>query len=165
MKYILIITLIVIGFTTVYAQPGPGPAGGKHRWKDGLGDNPKAYEKIEQLEKLKLIEILDMDEETTLKFFSRRKDFKEKFGDINRQIDDLIGNTVPEIRKDGKKDDSYYKNFVSEMLRLQKEAGKTREEFINSLYGLLSPLQVAKYIVFERRFREELKELLLEGRN
>ncbi len=162
MKKFLIICLFIVSFSLTYAQPGPA---GKHRWKNGLGDNPKAFEKIEQLEKLKLIEILDMDEETTLKFFSRRKDFKENLGAVNKQIDDLIENILPEIRKDGKKDDNYYRSFVSEMLRLQKEAARIREEYINSLYTILRPLQVAKYIVFERRFREELKELLLEGRN
>ena len=71
MRYILLFVAILFLFDgAVNAQPGPG----KGKFRNRGGDPLK---KFEQLEKVKLIEYLDLDEATMLKLFSRRSDHKK----------------------------------------------------------------------------------------
>ena len=57
----------------------------------------KASQKMEELKKIKLIEILEMDEQTSLKFFSRRSEHMKRVEALNEagkikieQIENLL---------------------------------------------------------------------------
>ena len=41
---------------------------------------------------------------------------------------------------------------------------KNKLDFFNSLQNLLTPQQMAKFLAFEQRFREEVQEIILRGR-
>ena len=65
MKRIIISSLFALLLSSfLFAQRGEGP-----------GEWGRMGGQIEQLEKIKIIEELNMDEETTLRFFSRRNEF------------------------------------------------------------------------------------------
>ena len=70
MKSLITLTLLLI-FSMVSAQNRPDRQ--HHR---------KFSDRFEELEKLKLLEILDLDEETAIKFFSRRNEMKKKITSI-----------------------------------------------------------------------------------
>jgi hypothetical protein len=127
----------------------------------GRRDHKGPREKIEQLEKIKLIEALDMDEQTTLKFFARRNEFRGKMDDLN---DSLITIVESLDLKFSNKDESGYKDLVSKYLTLEKQIATLHSQFINSLYDILTNVQVAKLIVFEKKFRDEIRRILLKGR-
>ncbi len=127
----------------------------------GKRDHKGPREKIEQLEKLKLIEALDMDEQTTLKFFARRNDSHDRIDKMNDSLD-LIADSLES--KFSKGDDSGYRDLVNKYLSIEKQIAVEHTQFVNSLYDILSNEQVAKLIVFEKRFREEIRHLLLRGR-
>ncbi len=57
-----------------------------------------------------------------------------------------------------------YKDLVNNYLSVQKQVASEHTKFINSLYDILSNEQIAKLIVFEKRFREEIRHILLRGR-
>ena len=68
MKFISYFIFLIMIFSSLSeAQPE------KHKHMFGPSD------KIRELEKIKLIEILDLDEETTLKFFARRNEHLKKW--------------------------------------------------------------------------------------
>jgi len=137
--------------TTLFAQRG--------KWQD-----EEAREKFEQLEKIKLIETLEMDEETTLRFFARRSEHRKQQDEIQEKIRQKIDNldvifksgrvaTVDEIKSD-----------VNEINNLQLQFDKGRVDFVNSLSDILSYEQIAKLIIFEKRFRNEVRKLLIKER-
>jgi len=137
--------------TTLFAQRG--------KWQD-----EEAREKFEQLEKIKLIETLEMDEETTLRFFARRSEHRKQQDEIQEKIRQKIDNqdvtfksgrvaTVDEIKSD-----------VNEINNLQLQFDKGRVNFVNSLSDILSYVQIAKLIIFEKRFRNEVRKLLIKER-
>jgi len=125
----------------------------------------KAIQKMEELKKLKLIEILQLDEGTSIKFFTRRAEHMrrmEEFKDAGKskidQIEDLI--------KDQKENDNpTLTNSLDEYLQFQGDLIKERQNFFNSIREILSPVQMAKFVVFEERFRNEVSDLILRGRN
>ena len=46
--------------------------------------------KLEQLEKIKLIEALDLNEETAIRFFARRNDFKNEINNLEDNSDEIL---------------------------------------------------------------------------
>jgi len=127
----------------------------------GMRDHKGPREKIEQLEKIKLIEALDMNEETTLKFFARRNEMRDRTDKLNDSLDVIINNLEAKFSN---KDESGYKELVNKYLSVQKQIATEHNQFIGSLYDILTNEQVAKLIVFEKRFREEIRHILFRGR-
>jgi len=137
--------------TTLFAQRG--------KWQD-----EEAREKFEQLEKIKLIETLEMDEETTLRFFARRSEHRKQQDEIQEKIRQKIDN-LDVIFKSGRVATvDEIKSGVNEINNLQLQFGKGRVDFVNSLSDILSYEQIAKLMIFEKRFRNEVRKLLIKDR-
>ncbi len=147
----LSLLIFILLSTTLFAQRG--------KWQD-----EEAREKFEQLEKIKLIETLEMDEETTLRFFARRTEHRKQQDEIQQNIQQKIDNldvifksgraaTVDEIKTD-----------INEINNLQLQFDKGRVDFVNSLSDILSYEQIGKLIIFEKRFRNEVRKLLIKER-
>jgi hypothetical protein len=131
----------------------------REKWRE---DEMRA--KFEQLEKIKLIETLEMNEETTLRFFSRKSEHQKQQDEIQDKIREKIDN-LEVIFKSGRVAtvDELKKN-ISEINALQSELEKNRIEFINSLSDILSYEQIAKLLIFERKFRDEIRRLIIKDR-
>ncbi len=148
---ILGITLITFAGSVAFAQPGEG--------------RQRNMKKVEQLEKAKLIDELGMNDELSIKFFNRRREFKEKQRSTIEQIDKVIDEIKILIEsKSAEKDLAKVKYLNSERIKLESTMQKQRLDYLNSLSDLLSPLQISKYIVFEREFRKEIKEAVFRQR-
>ena len=127
-----------------------------------IPQDPKG--KLAQLEKVKLIETLKMDEETTLRFFARRTEFLDKIQLLNKNSMDLIAKLEKSFTED-KLSESEYKNLIKEFNSNEEQMFKEKINFINSLNDILSEEQIAKMIVFEKKFREEIRKILTKGKN
>lgn len=122
----------------------------------------KPLQRIEQLEKIKLIEILNLDEETAIRFFTRRRDNQMKVKEILDQRDAAINELENEIKNGSQTNDAFYKDQVNKLISLESRITSERENFVKSLSDLLTPLQIAKLIVFESKFRREVRETLMK---
>ena len=127
------------------------------------GQRHGPLKKIEELERVKLIEALNMDEQTTLKFFARRNEYRRKQADFFQKSNELIGKLDEEINK-GKPDSDDLKRLIKEYLVIENDISNNRENFVKSLNDILSPEQIGKYLVFERKFREEIREVIFRER-
>ncbi len=153
MKRLIISLLTVILFSTtlLYAQMD------RHR-KDG------AMKKIEELEKIKLIDALDLKEDIMLKFFHRRTEYRARLDSLFGLMNSQLKKIDETLHEDKSKNDPQIKKMIEEYINLQKKVGTEKEKFINSLTDILTYQQIAKYLVFEQKFREEIRKLLLEHR-
>ena len=149
LNFILLIIFIFSG--TLFSQRG--------KWQD-----EEAREKFEQLEKIKLIETLEMDEETTLRFFARRTEHKNQQDEIQENLQQKIDN-LDVIFKSGRVATiEEIKSSINEINSLQLQFDKNRVDFINSLSDILSYEQIAKLIIFEKKFRNEVRKLIMRER-
>jgi hypothetical protein len=152
---LFLLLIIAISFST-FAQMG------QHRRRNGMS-------KIEELEKVKLIEALNMDEQTTLKFFARRSEHMNKMKKLVRKSDNLLDKISEENKKNSDNNSAELKKMIADYLACSGDMIKEKEHFINSLSDILSYEQISKLLVFEKRFREELKGILfrqrMKGRN
>ncbi|MEE9448488.1 MAG: hypothetical protein V3V72_00430 [Ignavibacteriaceae bacterium] len=120
-------------------------------------------DKIEQLEKIKLIETLEMDEETTLRFFSRRSEFEREMDKIHKAIDEKLDKMEKMVNSDNVQDEEL-KAAIEELNLMHQKLDKNKADFINSLTDILSYKQIAKMVLFERKFREELRRALFKDK-
>jgi hypothetical protein len=131
---------------------------------EGFGMKKKNRSKIDELEKVKLIEILDMDEETTLKFFSRRNEFRNVTESLMENRDNLLNDFHDILLEDEIEDKSVYSDHVNKILEIEKSIINKRIEFISSLEDILTEKQIGKLVVFEFKFRKDLRDLLFRHR-
>jgi ribosomal protein S15P/S13E len=132
-----------------------------------MHDRPPQHmrDKVNQLEKIKLIEVLEMDEETTLRFFSRRSVHQTKVEELIEQTDGII-TQMEDIFKEGKVyTEVELKSLIEEANSIHNQIVQSKSDFINSLDDILTTEQIAKLIIFERRFKNELKRAMFKGRN
>ena len=134
------------------AQPGP---------PEERHEGQRGFERIEQLKKIRLIEILDMKEEPSVRFMARmtehdstrRKLVKER-GEALDRLERLVRNEA-EARE-------YQKGF-DEISSLDARIQDEQKRFFASLTDILTPIQRAKLLLFERRFERELREAMREA--
>jgi len=120
--------------------------------------------KIESLEKIKLLETLNLDEETALKFFARRNEHRERMKAFMDEQDtqyEKIENKISSLTNDN---DPELKKMIDSYLSTNQKMDEERKRFFNSLSDILTIKQLAKLALFERRFREEIRDVLFHPR-
>jgi gas vesicle protein len=117
-------------------------------------------DKIEALERIKLLETLDMDEETALKFFARRNEHMERMKVLMDEVDTQFNKIKNKISATKDDNDPELKKLVDSYLETHKKMDEERERFFNSLNDILTYKQLAELTLFERRFREEIRDVL-----
>lgn len=125
----------------------------------------KNREKLEQLEKIKLIESLDMDEDTSIRFFARRNESKLEIKELEKKTDDIMSELEKSFNTEEKNQDEKQKQLISEMLKNRESIEMKRNQFIYSLNDILSTEQIAKLIVFEKKFRDEIRNVLFDRKS
>ena len=148
-KLFLLIFLFSVLSSAIYSQD-----------RMRMGKNQKPLQRIEQWERIKLIDALNLNEETAIRFFARRHENQNKMKEILDRRDEAIRDIEDEIRNGGQ-NDALYKEKVNALLSLENSISKERENFLRSLSDILSPMQIAKLVVFESRFRREVRETLM----
>jgi hypothetical protein len=120
--------------------------------------------KLEQLEKVKLLETLDLNEEIAIKFFARRNESRKEIENLEKKSDDLLLELENTLSLDDKKMETKQKQIISDLFKTRESIEASRNNFINSLTDILTISQISKLIVFERKFRDEIRNVLLNKR-
>jgi hypothetical protein len=149
-KLITLSIIIVLVSTTINAQRNQDR---KH----------KVPERIMQLEKIKLIETLEMDEETTLKFFARKSESDRVVEEIHKVIDEKLDRMQQLVNSDNVQDEKL-RAAIDELNLMHQKSVENKTNFIKSLSDILSYAQIAKLVLFERKFREELRRAIFKDR-
>jgi hypothetical protein len=124
---------------------------------------PMPFEKIQQFEKAKLIELLDMDENTAIKFFARRNESMNRFMKLAQQRDDLMDEIEAKLNKEkGDEVDKFYKQRIDKLMEIENKMLDERKSFINSLDDILSKEQIMKFVIFDFRLKREIKDRIRE---
>jgi len=121
----------------------------------------KDRNRLEELEKVKLIEELNLNEETSARFVARLSENRQNQKKIQRTKMKLVSEIQKSLESDEKKDNKFYEAKINSLLELESQMHKQREDFLNSLKDILTPEQILKTMIFEVKFREEVKDALI----
>lgn len=120
--------------------------------------------RVDQLERIKLIESLNLSEEQSIRFFARRNEHRKEIELIEKKIEDQLLE-LETILNSGEIKEASLKKLNEEILANREKIETKRKQFIYSLNDILTTEQISKLLLFERRFREQIKDLILKKRN
>lgn len=155
-KLVMIIVLLIPIFLS--AQNGKD---GKSKWNKEQFEKERA--RIEQLEKIKLIEILNTDEATVMKFFTRRNEYFNKDKRFREEMKNITEKFEAGMKSGKKFSNKYYQDMIDKVFYMDREKVKRRENFYKSLDDILSKEQIAKLVVFAKQFNEEIMNEVMKG--
>ena len=148
-RIIIILSIFILGSLVSFAQ------GRKHH---------QGMEKIEKLEKIKLVEILDVDDETMLKFFNRRDEHKDRIRQLTQDLEQNNQKIEVYLKAGKPVTDKELKELIDKNFDLEQKMVRERKEFFTSLTDILSYTQIAKLVVFQKNFREDVRGMIMKQR-
>jgi hypothetical protein len=105
-----------------------------------------------------------MDEETTLRFFARKSEHEKEQEEIQKQIKFTIEDLNVIFKSGRVATIEELKSKIDKINNLHSQLNDNRTAFINSLSDILSYEQIAKLLIFERKFRDEVRRLIIKDR-
>jgi hypothetical protein len=120
----------------------------------------KAAERIEQFKKIRMMEVLGMDEQTSIRFFGRYDRNLDAMKTLRKQQLKALGE-IQSLRKSRAADREYAK-VVAELRSLEEQVNQTKSKYLDELKDVLTSKQLAEYLVFELRFQQNLRDLVRE---
>ena len=135
--------LIIISTVTVFAQPFGGPP------ERGRG-------KLEHFKKLKLIEVLNLNENDAVRFFAKLNVHENKMQEIQKQRESLLDSL--EILVKLKASEKSLEGVFDMLQDVEQQQLAERKTFRNDAKSVLSTEQVAKWLLFERKFMKEVRD-------
>jgi regulator of replication initiation timing len=107
--------------------------------------------------KWQLTEYLDLEELQAEKFFPKMNSHEKRLSSINKEIIELKNNLEKQISSNtaSKREN---KRVLQNIRELEKKKIDTKFDYIESLDGILTPSQVSKLMVFDKKFKKSLKE-------
>ena len=123
----------------------------------------KALERVEQFKKIRMMEVLALDEQTSIKFFARFGKHQRTLQEFRRKQVQALGK-VQSLRK-AKAGDAEYAKVIQDLQSLEGESRDAKLKYIEELKEILSNKQIVEYLVFEMRFQQNLRELIRDAQN
>ncbi|MBM4162685.1 MAG: hypothetical protein FJ217_16515 [Ignavibacteria bacterium] len=120
-----------------------------------------ALERMEQFKKIRMMEVLKLDEQTSIRFFSRYNKYQETLRELRLKQAGLLGQ-LQTLRRSNAGEGEYDK-IIRELRALEGEMDNAKGKYLDELSEVLTKRQLAEYIVFEWRFQQNLRELLRDA--
>ena len=150
-QLVCFLACLIFGNTMVWSQP-------TRIRKDRF----KAKDRISTMKKIKLLEVLNLDEEKASRFIAKFSAWEKKIEAQHDMVEEAGEDLSKALNKD---------NNESEIVKLTdvylKEKGKMlnlTNEMNDDFKTFLGPVNFAKYLIFEERFRQEIGRALFEHR-
>lgn len=122
----------------------------------GLSNSQDDFrDKIEDIKIEKLTKKLELDESLKADFTDKYKSFSKAMRELNRGRAKVYKKMTESIESGDGLD-----SLVASVLDYESRISDKRAEFIADMKQILTPKQIAKMIVFERKFNNEIKKLL-----
>ena len=147
MRHFATLAIIIFLPGLLWAQPGPGS---------------RPYERIEQWKKVRMIEMLDLNEEQSVRFFARMNDHEKAERALRQERMEILDRLERMVR--GGAEESDYAKAFAQVRDVDTRIDTERQEFFDNLKNFLSTEQRAKLMLFERRFDSELRQAMRELR-
>jgi len=149
--------ILIIMLTTTFemlAQPGQGR--GMQRGR-GMRD-ADMQKKIREVKKIKLLEILNMDEESSDKFLAKYSFYDKKIAAEKNKIDEFSIKLQDAV--DNKSSEKILAERINAMDAVRDNLYRLHREMSAEMKTILSTEQYAKFIVFEHRFMKRLFKMM-----
>ncbi len=119
-----------------------------------------ARERIETLKMVKLLEILDLNEDESNKFIVKYKTMEKSIKEKADKIDILEDELKLALKKDAS--DKEIKELSDKLVNTQNDFFSATMEKVKSMQSILSQKNYAKFLIFEKNFHKKLRNMLMD---
>ena len=119
---------------------------------------------LEQLRTLKMLEMLDLQEDQDIEFLTSYKNFRQELHELRLKKMDILEKMSNLVKNPDIDDEDLYP-VIDEYLRNNEKFKEVHDKFVIKMKTVLTPDQLAKFIIFEERFEAELLERIKDFRH
>lgn len=119
----------------------------------------EAMRRIEMLRIWRLTELLDLNPEDAAKIFPVLSKYDKLFREKGDTKDNLLKQMRLELKKE-KINSVKLEKINTDIFNIERDAMNIREQMFEELSQILTPEQLAKYILFEIKFQLEIEEII-----
>lgn len=119
------------------------------------------WERIEQIKKVKLLDILELDEETSTKFLAKYNEIERKIKEKSEELEQAIEKLNNRIQENAPSQE--LTKVTEQVLNIQKELQNLHLSKITEMKSILDEKRYAKFIVFENTFHKDLQRKVIEA--
>lgn len=109
-------------------------------------------ERVLEFKKVRLLEILKLDEQNSVKFLNKYTKFSNELDQLELEREKVVNEIEVKLKRGDKEG---YDKSIQELLELAKKEYEMRVNFYKELKDVLTEQQIAQVVVFERNFRRE----------
>lgn len=128
--------------------------------RERRGGEERLRERIQDLRKVKLLDVLNLEGDQVEKFFAVYNSYEDKIDEAKQGIDAAARDLQGAIGNDASEAE------LTKLTSALREQIRTMERLIEQRFDdskkVLTTRQYAQYVVFEARFREELQRMILD---
>ncbi len=142
--------LLVAGVSGLFGQEPPG-------------EREKVKERIEMIRMWKMMETLDLSREQSEKLFP----VLDEYSDRRRDLFEERMHTMKELRntlKGENPDEAAVQDLVNKFEKVHRSLEEIRREENEAVKDIVTPLQYARYILFQESFERELRGIIRDVR-
>ena len=121
-------------------------------------EDPAAFDRIESFKKVRLLEVLNLDETASAKFLARYNQRMEKMRAAERTRGEIVDRLDQQIAANAS--EAEFAQTFAALAEQEKKMFEKRLSFISDLREILTPQQVAQFIAFERTFNRDLRNIV-----
>jgi Spy/CpxP family protein refolding chaperone len=118
----------------------------------------RPMERLDRYKKIRMVEVLNLDEETGVKLVSRYTKHRERMKEIESDRADLV-EKLETMTQSGTSEAEYQRVF-NEIYEIEKKISEARKKFLDELKEFLTSKQIAQYMVFERDFMKDVRNVV-----
>ncbi len=128
----------------------------------GRGPGKKHWEKIEMLRIWKLADVLKLQEDEMAKIIPIIRTYHATVRDKSNERESAIRNVRQELRKNEEMDSKKITKNVKRATDVEAEVVKIRQNHYRQLGKQLNAEQMGRYLIFEIRFQEEIRNFMTD---
>jgi len=133
-------------------------ANGEAQKKNQDREDRPALDRIESFKKVRMLEILKLDEATSAKFIARYNLRMERTRAAERTRGEIVDRLEQQIAANAS-DVEFAQTFAA-LAEQEKKMFEGRISFVTDLRDILTPRQVAQVIAYERTFNRDLRNIV-----
>jgi Spy/CpxP family protein refolding chaperone len=127
--------------------------------REGMGNRfSRPMERLERYKKIRMVEVLGLEDETGVKLVSRYSKHRERMKELEQERSKLIEKL--ETYTAAATGDSEYQKAFNEIYEMEKKFAEARKKYLEELKEILTNKQVAEYIIFERDFMKDVRDVV-----
>ncbi len=160
---IILTTILAVGGPAGAQEQGPGSRGGRYGGPPSDEKREEIRKKVEAVWVWKVTEALALDEATAAKFLPSVSSLKKKHRELRREK----RHTLQELLVTLQSHDPDAKKLRASLNRIEKNRDlrhRLRKEEFRAAKRFLTLEQQARYVLFQREFRREMRGMISRAR-